>query len=130
MSLIQLSMPAIVRRGEAAVVAALLAAAGVIHLAAAPEHASEYLLFGMAFYVMAAAQFAAAWAFAAGGGSDRLRAATIALNVGIALLWATTRVVGLPVGPEHWQPEDVGVLDGVCTLLEVLAVGVLLARRR
>ena len=135
MSSIQLSAstPAVPRRGEAAFVAALLAAAGVIHLAAAPEHTAEYVLFGVAFYVMAAMQLAAAGAFAIGPGSDRLRTATITMNVAIALLWATTRLVGLPVGPEHWQPETVGVLDGACTLLELLTVGVILGatlRRR
>jgi hypothetical protein len=128
MSLIQLSAstPAVLRRGHAAAVAALLAGAAGIHLAAAAEHTSEYLLFGLAFYAMAAVQLLAACAFLAGQGSGRLRTATIVMNVSIALLWATTRLVGLPVGPEHWQPEDVGVLDAGCTLLELLAVGVLL----
>ena len=124
------SSPGVLTRGRGAVVAAFLAVAGGIHLQAAPEHVAEYPVFGLAFYAMATAQLLTASMFATGPASHRLRTATIVLSVGIAVLWAMTRIVGLPIGPEPWQPERVGLEDSLCTLFEVLAATVLLGSDR
>jgi hypothetical protein len=38
-----------------------------------------------------------------------------------------TRTVGLPIGPERWSPEAVGVADVVCAALEATVVVLMLA---
>lgn len=115
------------KRKRGVTVALLLALAGGIHLAVAPEHVSEYLPFGLAFYGMAALQLLAALAFAAGRTPVAVRRATVALSLAIAALWATSRLVGLPIGPEPWLAESVGFEDALCTVLEVAAAAVILA---
>jgi hypothetical protein len=113
-------------RTRALTVAVLLAGAGAIHVMAAPEHAAEYPLFGVAFYVMAGLQFFGATTFAAGRTGAALRRATIAVSLSIAALWAISRVVGLPIGPEPWVAEAIGAEDVLCTILELLAVEAIL----
>ena len=52
-------------------------------------------------------------------------------NGTIIALWTVTRTVGLPVGPEPWQPEAIAALDVLSTLCEVALVfgaTILLAR--
>jgi hypothetical protein len=117
----------LVTRGRAVVIALLLAAAGAIHLVAAPEHLREFTLFGLAFYAMAAVQFAAAAAFGLGTPSVAVRRAAIVLSLAIAALWATSRLLGLPVGLEPWVPEPVGIEDALCTGLEILAAAMIFA---
>jgi hypothetical protein len=111
---------------RALTVAVLLAGAGAIHLMAAPEHTAEYPLFGVAFYVMAGLQFLGAMTFAAGRTGAAMRRATVAMSLTIAALWAASRLVGLPIGPEPWVAETIGVEDALCTILELLAVEAIL----
>jgi hypothetical protein len=127
---VHLSVPAPVSLspGRAAAVAALLAGAGAIHLAVAPEHAGEFLPFGVAFYAMAAAQVAAAAAFVTGVRSPALGRAAVVLSLAIAALWVISRTVGLPIGPEPWHPEAVGAEDSLCTALELGATALLTGR--
>lgn len=118
------------RRGEAVAVAGLLAVAGAIHVVAGVDHAPEYLPFAVAFFAMAAFQLLAAAAVARGTTTDALRGAIVGLSVAVAALWAVSRLVGLPIGPEPWQPEAVGVQDAVCTAAEVLAAVLMLRMGR
>jgi hypothetical protein len=112
--------------------AGLMAGAGVIHLAFAPDHIAEYLPFGVAFYVMGVGQIAAALAVVALGRSRRLLWGAVWANLGICGLWLVTRTVGLPIGAEHWTPEKVGLADSVCVVFQLAAaavLGLMLGRR-
>ena len=103
--------------------AALTAGAGAIHLAVVPDHLREYLLFGIFFAVVGGAQLGAAAALL-----RPTRPLVVGVAVGQALLvalWLVSRTTGLPIGPEPWTPEEIGVADVVCIVLELLAVAVL-----
>jgi hypothetical protein len=42
-------------------------------------------------------------------------------NAAVVVLWAQTRFVGLPIGPDAGTTEGIGVLDLVATTAEVVA---------
>ena len=52
-------------------------------------------------------------------------------NAAFVLLWLITRITGLPVGPEPWTPESVGLIDVAASVFEVVLVvsAVLMLRR-
>lgn len=91
--------------------AALAALAGAIHLYVAPEHFDEYFLFGMFFLVLGAAQLTLAATLAVRPLDRGWYLLCAAVTLAVAALWIVTRTVGLPIGPEPWQPEPVGALD-------------------
>lgn len=43
-------------------------------------------------------------------------------NGAMVTIWVASRTTGLPVGPEPWTPEAVGVIDVVATGLELFIV--------
>ena len=47
-------------------------------------------------------------------------------NLAIVALWLTSRLVGLPFGPDRWQPEAIGPKDLLASYDEV-AVALLVA---
>jgi hypothetical protein len=104
--------------------AAALLAAGVIHVAVVPEHLREYAPFGVFFVLVAAAQLAAALFVL----RDRRGAwpAIAAFNIAVCLVWAYTRFVALPLGPEAGGREAIAFVDALATGLQVAAVAVLL----
>jgi hypothetical protein len=97
--------------------AAFSIAAGAVHAVVCPEHFHAAMLYGWFFAVSAAAQLAWAglvvlrphrWVLVAG----------LVGNLAIIVLWAVTRTVGIPLGPEAGVVEAVGVLDVISSLLE------------
>jgi hypothetical protein len=103
--------------------------AGLVHLAVVQEHLDEYWLYGTFFAVLGTAQLL--WAVAALARDRAPWLRTIAYgNLAVVALWAVTRTVGLPIGPEHWEPEAAGRADVLCTLLEVAVAGLLLVAAR
>jgi len=102
-------------------VAMLSMGAAWIHLAVTGEHLAEFWLFGAFFATIAAVQ--AVWAIAV-----LLRPTTfvcvsgVIVNAGIVAIWVTSRTIGMPLGPEPWTPEPLGILDLVSTTLELLIV--------
>ena len=52
----------------------------------------------------------------------RLLAAGAALNGAIVGVWLLSRLVGLPVGPERWQPEAIGAKDLLASYAEIAIV--------
>jgi hypothetical protein len=93
--------------------------AGAIHAVAATDHFGEHWSHGSVLLAIAVAQLGwGAWAYAA---PSRATFRTgIGLAGGVAVLWLVSRTVGLPVGPETWQPEAAGVADVAATALEAL----------
>jgi hypothetical protein len=104
-----------------AVAAFTLLGAAVIHAAQAPSHLAQWWAAGVAFVALAAAQ--AVLGMAAAAGADR-RVWLLAQAVSLAAigLWALSRTVGLPVGPEAGEPEPVGRADLAAVALEAATV--------
>jgi hypothetical protein len=103
--------------------------AGLIHLAVVREHLDEYRVYGVFFAVLGALQVL--WALAALARDSAPWWRTVAFgNLAVVALWAASRTVGLPVGPEHWEPEATGRADVLCSLLEVAVAGALLVSAR
>ena len=111
--------------------ALLSAASGAIHSAVSAEHFQEALIYGAFF--LAASTSQAAWAALLVYRPTRsLLIAGAIGNAATIILWTLTRTVGLPFGPQPWQPETIGTLDVTSTLLElaiVLGVATLLVRK-
>jgi hypothetical protein len=92
------------------VAAGLSAAAAVIHVAVCPEHFREGLLYGVFFAVTAGCQLG--WSMlTCVRYSSWLASAGLLGNAAIVSLWAVTRTVGIPLGPEAGEVERLGVLD-------------------
>lgn len=110
--------------------------AGVVHFAVSGEHYDLSWLHGSFFAALAWLQLA--WAVGVVlRPSRRLLVAGVVLNAGVIGVWAMSRIWGVPVGPEAWTPEAIGLADALSTALEagivVIALAVLtqpaLARR-
>jgi hypothetical protein len=113
---------AVGRRAVPSILPAILSiGAGVIHAAVVPEHLAEEWSFG-AFFILVAV-FQIAWAIAVVLRPSAIVATTGAVaNGAIVALWALSRTIGIPIGPEAWTPEPVSTLDVAATLMEVLLV--------
>lgn len=97
------------------------AAAATIHFAVVPPHWDEYVPFAVLFAVTGAFQFLWAAAVLVQPGRRVLLAGAVA-NLGVAAAWVLSRTVGMPIGPDAWTPEAVGIADVVATLFEVAIV--------
>lgn len=101
--------------------------AGLIHAAVTPEHLVEAWVFG-AFFALAAG-FQLGWAIAVIVRPSPGVYATGALaNMALIAIWLASRTTGLPVGPEPWAAEAVGLADVSATMLEAIMVAGLLFR--
>ena len=113
-------------------VASLSALAAAIHAWVVPEHFEEYALFGVFFGMIGFAQ--GTWAVAVlRRPTRRVHISGIALSAGLLVLWASSRTVGLPIGPEAWETEPAELLDVVAGLAElgiIVVIAMSLARRR
>lgn len=110
-------------------VTALSVGAGLVHAAVTREHFDEHLAYGAFFASVGVAQIVwPVWVI-----RTRSRAAlTIGLvgTTGIVAIWVVSRALGLPVGPDAFEPERVGVSDGLATALEAdVVVGCVLLLR-
>ena len=113
------------------VLALLSASAAAIHSAVSAEHFDEAFVYGAFFLVASTGQ--AGWAALIVYRPKRsLLVVGAVANAATIMLWALTRTVGLPVGPQPWRAEAVGTFDLISTLLElaiVLGALTLVARR-
>jgi len=112
--------------------ALLSIASATIHASVSREHFHEAVVFGTFFVAASTAQVG--WAVLA-----LHRPTTTLLIVGasgnatVVALWAMTRTIGLPIGPEPWHPESIGAADLIsttCELLLVIGALTLLTRHR
>lgn len=105
--------------------AALSIGAAAIHFAVTAEHFTEFWLFGVFF--AAIAWFQALWPLAYLRWPTRVTAGiALAANLGTVLLWAWTRLVGIPLGPSTGGAEVIGGADVSATGFETLLCGILL----
>lgn len=109
--------------------ATLTVGAAAIHFAVIPEHLEEALAVGLFFAASAWAQVV--WSMLAlRAGPTPLLVAGMLGNLAIASVWAASRTIGLPVGPNPWAPEAVGFIDLLATILEIAAATVTIAALR
>jgi len=99
--------------------------AAAIHLVVAPPHLHEYLPFGVFFLVVGCAQVICAIQLAVRP-TRRLALLLAAGSAALVGLWFVSRTVGLPIGPTPGRPEEIGLTDVICNLLEILSVVLLL----
>ncbi len=102
--------------------AAALLGAAVIHAAVVPEHLTEWPAAGVFFVALCLVEAALAGALLRSPG--RFTRSTQLLLVVVAsgaplLVWAWSRVLGLPFGPTAGAREAVGAADVVASLLEL-----------
>jgi hypothetical protein len=110
--------------------AALSAAAGVIHLVMVPSHMAESSIEGIGFAVAGWLQLIFALSLVLAPSRVLLQSMIVA-NVAFIVAWIVSRTAGLPVGPNSGHAESVGFVDATCVALEALlivAAGVLLTR--
>jgi len=97
--------------------ASLSVGAAAIHFAVVFEHFSEYALYGAFFLVISWAQLI--WPVVLLWRPSRLWLwLGIAGNAVIIAVYAASRTVGLPFGPDLHSPESVGALDVMSCVLE------------
>jgi hypothetical protein len=91
--------------------------AGVVHFAVSSEHYDLSWLHGSFFAAVAWLQLA--WAVGVVlRPTRRLLVAGVVLNAGVIGVWAMSRIWGVPVEPEAWTPEAIGLADALSTVLE------------
>lgn len=95
--------------------------AGIIHFAVAPSHFEEYWLFG-AFFLLAGLFQVATAALLHINPSRSLLATMGVVNGLIGVIWLASRTTGVPVGPDSFTAEEIGLADATSTVLEVLVV--------
>jgi hypothetical protein len=97
------------------------AGAAAVHWAVARMHFEEYALFGVFFVAVGVAQLG--WGLLVLFRPVRpLLLLGAAGNLLVTALWAIDRAWGLPLGPEHWQPDPVGFADSAASTFELLVV--------
>ena len=104
------------------IAAVLVFASSVIHSVVIADHFEEYWLFGSFFAVVTLAQ--AVWVMLVFQEPLDRRLLVVGA-VGNALLiavWAVSRTVGVPFGPEPWSPETIGAIDLLSKADELAAV--------
>lgn len=98
---------------------ALSLGAGAIHFALTAEHFTEFWLYGLFFASIA--WFQVLWPLAYQRWPRPLTAGIgSAVSAATVLLWAWTRFVGLPLGPNAGELEAIGLSDVAATTFEVL----------
>jgi hypothetical protein len=106
--------------------AAGLVGSAAIHVAVVPEHLREWSAAGFFFVVLAIAQLALGLLVLVR--LDRLVLGAVVVTSAVPLgLWLVSRTVGMPVGPETWTPEAVGLADVASCLLELVTLAAALA---
>ena len=98
-----------------------LVGAALIHAVWTAIHLQESTLEGVSFLLIALAQSALAFGLLMFP-NRRTYLLAIALSLGIVGMWALSRTVGLPVGPQTGTREPVGMPDLMATLFELLTV--------
>jgi hypothetical protein len=100
--------------------ATALIVTAAIHLVVVPEHAREWSAAAAFFIVLAAVELVLAYVVLSRPSQRALVVGSV-ISVASAALWAASRTVGLPIGPEAFRPETVAAPDLIATALELFA---------
>jgi hypothetical protein len=116
---------------SSAAVVGLVATA--VHVRVAPEHFHEAVLFGVFFTLTSICQFG--WSALMITRPRRWLVWSGAIGNSLVIgLWAYTRLVSVPIGPEAGRPEDIGMPDIIATtaetLLVILTIAIIITSRR
>lgn len=113
---------------ELVVLAVLLVlASSLVHAAVISVHFEDYWPFGICFAVATVLQALWSARVYSEALSRRLLIAGAVGNGALVAAWLISRTVGLPLGPQPWEPEAVGAVDVLVTLNELLAIGLIAA---
>jgi hypothetical protein len=104
-----------------ALLSALAAGAGVIHLAMVPSHWNESVVEGVGFAIAGWFQIALAIWLLLRPAAVVVRLAVVA-NLAFIVVWVVSRTWGLPFGDHAWHPHDPSFIDLVCVGLEAAFV--------
>jgi len=96
-----------------------LVVAAFAHLAVMPDHLHESWMYGTFFLCIAIAQTVLASLILARPTRNTL-AAGVAGSFAVVALWAASRFIGVPIGPDNGGTETIGVLDVLATIAELL----------
>jgi hypothetical protein len=107
-------------RGWFGLVALCTVAAAGVHVSVIGEHFEESGLFGTFFVILAASQIGFAVLVVWRPSATLLKAGALG-SLAVVALWVMSRTVGIPVGPEAWSAEEVGMRDIVASVLEIVA---------
>jgi len=108
------------------VLATLLVAAGAIHLAVVPSHASSSTSEGIAFAVVGSIQLLLG-VLVAQRASWPIFGAIVVVQVVSIGAWMVSRISGLPFGAHVGQAEPASTVDITCVALELAALAVVIA---
>jgi hypothetical protein len=108
------------RRPAVTVAVAALLGAEALHAAAYISHRRQWVWAGVFFAVLCLAEWLMAWALLSRREDALILRLAVALSLLTAAVWAVSRTVGLPFGPERGLPEPVGWADGIATALELV----------
>ncbi|MFR9673927.1 hypothetical protein [Streptomyces sp. TR06-5] len=95
--------------------------AAAVHLAAGPQHWTEWWAAGAFFFALAA--FQAVWGLTVlRTGNRAVLAAGLLVEAGALAVWATSRTTGLPFGPFAGAPEEMGRAGLTAAALEAVLI--------
>lgn len=117
------------RRWIGGTVAVGLAAAAGIHAAVIADHYAESAVVGT-FFVLASLMQLLQALLAAMRPTRSLWLIVALTNLGLILIWITSRTIGLPTGADEAAREAIGVLDASAVLFEMIAVAGALEKLR
>jgi hypothetical protein len=98
--------------------AAALLGAALIHISQARPHFQEWFAAGITFLVVTVLELTLAISVILLP-SKRVLAATMWTSTATVALWALSRTIGLPFGPEPYTPEAIGKPDLTSAVLEI-----------
>ncbi|GAB4006117.1 hypothetical protein [Nocardioides ultimimeridianus] len=105
-----------------AAVAGTLIGSAIVHGTVAGEHFGEWVPAGLFFVVLQVVELGLAL-LAVYAWTRPAALAVVVTGLGTVAIWAVSRTVGMPIGPADFRvPEEVGVPDVACLVLELMSV--------
>ena len=98
--------------------ASLAIEAGIVHVIAGSDHFREWWAYGVFFSVVSLCQMTGGVTLLVSS-SRWLYWVGIFGTAAVLAVWAVSRTVGVPIGPDGIGPERVGLLDTICVVCEV-----------
>lgn len=121
----QMALPVSGGLGLRAAAAMFLVGPALIHLAVVPEHLRSYALYGLFFALLGLGQIALALTVLIRPSAPVLLGGAAASMIVIGI-WLASRTVGLPIAAIPWRPEAIGLPDVNSTVMEWVAIVLML----